>query len=127
MAETAYALYFESKNVVRLKKGVLIDGFLDLGDKAFDVNNFTPKLLRKGFSFYPLYMLKWDCVNPSEEFNPTFKRNEKISPEILKKTLSLKILGNMLKIKKRFPPLLLLGIGLAFGAFFAYLFLSVLG
>jgi hypothetical protein len=123
---TGYALYFESEDVAKLVKGKLEDGMLDIGDKMFDVNSFKPRMLRKGFGFYPLYLIRWDCVNPENEFNPKFEPDNKLSPEILKKTMSLKVLGNMLKVKREVNKILWLIIGLAFGAFLAYALFAVM-
>jgi len=44
-----------------------------------------------------------------------FTQDKKISPEMLKKTMRLSILGNMLKIKKQAPSVILLIIGVIIG------------
>lgn len=116
----AYVLYFETKDVVRLVKAKLEDGMVIFENKAFDVDKFQPRVLKKGFSYYPLYMLKWGSIHPCEEFNPIFEEDKKINPEILRKTISLKILGNMLKLKKEFSPLLLIIMGAVLGFFLTY-------
>jgi hypothetical protein len=70
----------------------------------------------------PLYILKWNSVEPSSNIhkpvmgyhrdtvsssfsrakgvNPLFNENGVISPEMLRKLVGLKILGNMIKVKK---------------------------
>jgi hypothetical protein len=120
-----YVLFFENNDICELRKVELREGMLDLGDKAFDVNNFRPKMLKKGFgSYVPLYLVRWDSINPPEEINPIFSPNDEMNPELLKKTVSFKILGNLITLRKSaISPIILLLIGLAFGGFLAYILL----
>lgn len=116
----AYVLYHESEAVVRLEKKEIKDGNIEVGEKSFDVDGYKPKLMKTRFGYMPLYMLKWDNVNPPAEFNPIWKPDKDISPEIYHKTMKMKILGNMLKISKPRNVWLMVGIGVAFGVFVAY-------
>lgn len=118
-----YVLYHETKDLVRLVKTEVKDGMVDVEDKMFDIDKFEPKLIKIsgiGGGIYPLYMLKWDSVNPAENFNPIFEKDKEVNPEVLKKTMSLKILGNMLKIKKPISPIIMIMIGVVFGGFVVY-------
>lgn len=125
MSAKAYVLYFESEDVAKLIKTKLEDGMIDTGDKLFNVGDRKPKMIRTMFGYYPLYALRWDSINPADDFNPTFKPDKDINPEILKKTMSLKVLGNMLKIKKAIGGIWMILVGLIFGAFLAYLILTI--
>jgi hypothetical protein len=116
----AYVLYHESEAIVKLEKKEIKDGNIEIGDKAFDVDGYKPKLLKTRFGYMPLYMLKWDAINPPTEFNPSFNPDKNINPEIYQKTMKMKILGNMLKITKTRNIWLIAGIGIAFGVFVAY-------
>jgi hypothetical protein len=116
----AYVLYHESEAIVKLEKKSIENGHIEIGDKSFDVDGFKPKLLKTAFGYQPLYMLKWDTVNPPTEFNPSFKPDKDVSPEVYHKTMTMKILGNMLKTEKKRNVWLMVGIGVAFGIFMAY-------
>jgi hypothetical protein len=116
----AIVLYHESEDVVKLEKKEIKDGNITIGDKTFDIDKFRPKLIKRGFGYMPLYMLKWDTMNPPTEFNPTFNPDKNLNPEIYQKTMRLKILGNMLKIEKKKNIWLLVAVGVAFGIFLAY-------
>jgi hypothetical protein len=70
-------------------------------------------------------MLKWDGVNPPTEFNPTFNTDSKMNPELYNRMLNLKILGNMLKVKKPVNSLLYIILGLAFGGFLVYYLIAM--
>jgi hypothetical protein len=119
MAVKAHALYHESEDVVVLKKGKIEDGMLDTGDKLFDIDGVKPKMFKTGMGGYsPLYMVKWDCTKPSEDFH--FAPTANINPQTLKKTMSLQILGNMLKLKKPMPALFLIIMGIALGGILIY-------
>jgi hypothetical protein len=115
-----YILYHESENMVKLERKEVKDGNISIGDKSFDIDGFRPKMLKTRFGFMPLYMLKWDAVNPPTDFNPVFKPDKDVSPEIYHKTMRMKILGNMLKLKKEVNAWLIAGVGVAFGAFIIY-------
>jgi hypothetical protein len=122
MAVKAHALYHESEDVVVLRKGKLIDGMLDTGDKMFNVDSVKPKLLKTAMGYSPIYMVKWDCTTPSEDFH--FKPDKDVNPQVLKKTMSLQILGNMLKLKKQMPSLFLIIMGVALGGILIYSLIS---
>jgi hypothetical protein len=117
----AMILYHENENIIRLERTEIKDGNITIGDKTFDVDKFKPKLLKKGIGYMPLYMLKWDTINPPTDFNPTFSPDKDgITPEIYHKTMKMKILGNMLKVEKKRNVWMLVIIGAAFGVFIFY-------
>jgi hypothetical protein len=117
----AMILYHENENIIRLERTEIKDGNITIGDKTFDVDKFKPKLLKKGIGYMPIYMLKWDTINPPEDFNPTFRADKDgITPEIYHKTMKMKILGNMLKVEKKRNVWMLVIIGAAFGVFIFY-------
>lgn len=121
-------IYFDTENIAHLVKKEIKDGMVEIGDKAWDISKFKPFILKKGLSYVPLYFIKWDNVYPANltVMKPEFNDNNiEINPEILRKTMSLKILGNMLKIRKPFPPLLLIILGLIFGGFLTYLLIAM--
>ncbi|MEM2506257.1 MAG: hypothetical protein QXF61_04355 [Nitrososphaeria archaeon] len=117
----AYALLFETEDVATLRKGRLENGILDFGDRAFNVSKAKAKMLKKSFGYYPLYILRWDSVEPAENLNPKFTPDEDVDPDNLKRLISLRILGNLIGLKKRTVgaiPLIL--IGLFFGMMIGY-------
>lgn len=108
----AYVLYFESEDVVALKKVPIKDGRIRIEDKDFIVDYFKPKLLKKPFGGYePIYMLKWNDVYPAKNFNPIFEEKIKhVSPEALNRFIDLKILANLIGARKEgFPRGLITG------------------
>jgi hypothetical protein len=119
-----YALYFESEDVARLVKANLNNGFLEFEDKSFFVNENKALKLKTPFGYSPLYVLRWDSIYPSENFNPKFNPDKQLNPEIIHKTMRLKILGNLLILKQPINPLMLLLIGLAFGGFLMYFLIA---
>jgi hypothetical protein len=122
----AFILYHVTENIVNLEKKEVKDGNITIGDKSFDVDGFKPKMIKRGFGYMPLYMLKWDTINPPTDFNPTFKPDKDITPEIYHKTMKMKILGNMLKLDKgHFNVWMVVAIGIAFGIFVAYYLFSM--
>jgi hypothetical protein len=116
----SYVLYFDSEGMVKLERRNVKDGNIVINDKSFDVDSFVPRLLKTRFGVYPIYMLKWDTINPPINFNPTFNPDKSISPEIYHKTMKMKILGNMLKVKKETNVWMMIAIGVAFGVFVMY-------
>jgi hypothetical protein len=117
-------LYFETEDVARLVKANLKNGFLEFEDKSFIVNENKALKLKTAFGYSPLYILRWDSIYPSEDFNPKFNPDKELNPEIVHKTMRLKILGNLLILKKPVSPLILLLIGLAFGGFLMYFLIA---
>jgi hypothetical protein len=122
----AYILFFKTENDAELVKQKIEDGNITIKDKTFDVDGFRPKLLRTSFGSFPLYLLKWDCMNPPTEVNPVFKQDKDVTPEIYNKTMKMKILGNMLKIKGGgIGNWMYAAIGVAFGIFMAYYLITM--
>lgn len=108
-------LFFDSKNEARLKKVKVKDGMVDIEGKSYIVDASVPLHLKTRFGFVPLYILKWDSIVPATNINPAklpatrvdpkFKtpKETKMTPELLKKLISLKILGNMITTPKKLP------------------------
>jgi hypothetical protein len=121
-----YFLFHETEDIVKLEKKEIKDGQVTIGEKTFDIDKYKPKLFKTGLGYFPFYMLKWDSMNPPEEFNPVFKEDKNVTPEIYHKTMKMKILGNMLKIKKEGANTwILIAVGAAFGIFIAYYLISM--
>lgn len=120
----AKILFFESGREARLLDLPVEDGSVVIENKEFIVDTAEPLLLRSRFGYQPLYILKWNSVQPStnihiERVNPEFEKSE-VTPEMLKKMMNLKILGNMIKTKKPIPNLTWAGIGLFVGILLMY-------
>lgn len=145
----AKVLYFNSKNDARLVTKEIEDGSIIIEDKQFFVDDARPLMLQTKLGTIPLYLLKWNEVQPSTNLNPpigSFKGRiikrkilpskgdfknidpkwanswkKDMTPELIKKMMGLKILGNMIKVKKPAPTgLLFLIIGLVTGALLLY-------
>jgi len=134
----AYALLFDTKRMCKLIKTNVEDGHIFIEDKAFYVDTNEPLYLRKWHSTVPLYILKWNDIKPSKNINPEkpnskviervqpeFESDEKtpeIIPELYRKLIGLKILGNMIKVRKKpeFLEFLYIGIGLVVGVLLMY-------
>jgi len=95
-----YALLFESDDVCVVRAGNVEGGILDLGDMAFDVTGQKALMIKKGFGYYPFYILRFDSVKPSF-LNPKFEPDDKIDPKNFKRLISLRIIGNLIKLEKR--------------------------
>jgi hypothetical protein len=135
----ASLLYFDSKGLARLVNREIKDGSVDLEDKAWQIDPEPPMLLKKGLGFRPFYIVSWRSVFPAISYQspnnatsdkkvltltPVFKDTKEITPEMYKKTMKLKILGNMLKVKKETPSWTFLIIGAVFGAFVLYFLIA---
>jgi hypothetical protein len=126
----AWFLYFDHNNICRLVKKKVKDGQADIEDKRFHIDLSKPLLWKRKYFFglmetpyEPLFIIKWDEIYPDKTVNPidpAYLTNEKVNPEMLKKTMSLKIIGNMLKTPKEVNWLMVALIGIAFGAFVMY-------
>lgn len=137
----ARVLYFNSKNEALLLKKKVEDGFIHFKEKAFYVENSRPILLKGRMGYTPLYLIKWDTVQPAKvdlsnvlpkkvrkelekkqvkiPQNVTqvvFQRDKDYTPEALKKTVSLTILGNMIKLRREVAGIVPMIIGVVIGA-----------
>lgn len=124
-------LLHNSKNQARLMKKKIEDGCVEIEGKQFVIDASYPLLVKTWFGYKPLYICKWSDVTPAENTNPNkievfkrvdpkFKGEFKITPEILRKMMNLKILGNMIKTKKPTGGFIFLIIGLIVGALILY-------
>jgi len=114
-------LLLDSDNEARMVEGDVKDGIANVDGKAFFIDTSTPIILKGTMSAKPLYIIKWSEIKPSANFNPSFKAddvettlvkgekpkfakqtkaNKDVTPELFKKLIGLKILGNMIKSKK---------------------------
>jgi len=119
----AWFLYFDHNNICKLVRKKVKDGQADIEDKRFHVDLSKPLLLKRGLGFQPLFIIKWSDVYPDGVVNPVelkFMKDNTVNPEMLKKTMSLKIIGNMLKSPREVNWFLMALIGTAFGAFVMY-------
>lgn len=133
----AVILLFDAENEARLFKRKIKDGCVTVEDKQFLIDEAEPVMLRSkmGGSYSPLYILKWDTLEPATNTNPSkflearqnmpkiktkklspeFKDRYGMSPELFRKMMGMQILGNMIKPKKEFPNIILLIGGLIIG------------
>lgn len=109
-----YFLYFDTKDVVKLIKREIKDGTVDIDGKSFVLDETQPKIYNTKFGFKPLYLVKWDNVAPIIIKDGEIKSSE-ITPEMLRKLINMKILGNMIKTSKPMPSFFLLIAGLVIG------------
>jgi hypothetical protein len=113
-------LFFDSERNCRLVKAEIKDGHVMIEDKMFNIDTNEPLLLKDWRSYTPLYILKWDSIEPASNINtkingvgandpnektkvtrvnPEFRDTE-ITPEMYRKIMNMKILGNMIKTRK---------------------------
>lgn len=113
-------LYLKSDYEGVIKDVKVKDGKIDIEDKQFDTANAIPILLQSdkplNKSVVPLYILKHDTIEPSINIHkrrivkkdrngdiisvtPEFVNKGMITPELQKKMIGMKILGNMIKMK----------------------------
>lgn len=122
-------VYFDQNDIATLMKKKVKDGKVDIEDKSFLVDLSRAKFLKTTFGYSPLFFVKHDSVYPDNKLNPIYPefalKGDKVNPEILRKTMSLKILGNMLKVKKEIGWFKPTAIGLAFGAFVMYYLIAM--
>lgn len=150
----ARILYFDSKNIVRFIKTKVIDGCVIIENKLFMVDQSNPLYFKKPFGGYePMWLVKWSDVIPSENVNPvvsqsstqknpeeklntTLKKLDRIeplfkdfrndiSPEMLRKMMGMKILGNMIKTTKPIPAFLIALMGVVVGGLIFFLLMKL--
>lgn len=117
----------------KLLTGKIEDGVTNLDNKQFFVDQSNPIWLEKGLSQRPLYIIKWSSIQPATNLNPIGDKHEliqnltpspiktdkqkpqfrdkyDITPDLFRKLSGMKILGNMIPIKKQrnFGPILLM-------------------
>jgi len=126
---TAKFLLFESNNTAKMISKKIKDGFVEIENKKFLIQNTNPLFVEKKFFGFPLgvqplYIVKWDDIEPSSNIltstNPEFENKHDITPEMLRKLTGLKILGNMIKTQKSFSGFLVMIAGLVSGALIMY-------
>lgn len=114
------------------------NGMIEYKEKTFLVDSFMPiRVLKKSLfssKIVNMYILKHDTVIPSDNMNPTgenlkmlfpqFASTMKMTPEMLKKLINMKILGNMIKTKKDSSNLLWIMVALVAGFAVMYLLVS---
>ena len=122
-------LLMESENVASLNKVNITDGAVTIGDKTFFIDAHYPINLKGKFGgFTPLYICKWDKLEPSENMNKDMQKEElkriypefsqkkhDLTPEMARKLMGLKILGNMIKPKSSIGNIMLLIMGVVVG------------
>ena len=113
-------LYMKSDYEAVMQEVKVKDGKIDIDDKQFDTANAVPLLLQSSKplnkSVEPLYILKHDAIEPSinvhrrkvvkkdkegriVSITPEFVNKGMITPELQKKMIGMKVLGNMIKMK----------------------------
>jgi hypothetical protein len=119
-------LHFESEDVARILDGEIKDGCVVIDGKQYILDTSSPKFLKTKFGYTPLYITKWNVTEPAsnihkpnpkglQRFDPKFKERYDITPEMLRKLMGLKILGNMIKTKEPIGGWLWLILGLIAG------------
>lgn len=112
-------LLLKANNHGKFVKAEINDGSVIIENKEFMVDISNPILIEKGFGFKPLYIIKWSSTVPStnlhkvgpiqyvedkvptaERHRPEFRDKYDMTPEMLKKIMGMKILGNMIKTKQ---------------------------
>lgn len=124
MSVKAYFLLLDTNNHGEIIKSKIEDGCVIIKDKQFIIDVSNPILLKKGTGVKPLYILKWSASQPSsnihtpkrdengvqmvedtkipaERIKPRFEDKYELTPEMLRKVMGMKILGNMIKVPKK--------------------------
>lgn len=120
MSVKAMFLLLDTNNHAELVKAKIEDGCVIIKDKQFIIDTSNPILLKKGMGVKPLYILKWSATQPStnihnaneiqnvedtkisvERVKTRFEDKYELTPEMLRKIMGLKILGNMIKVPKK--------------------------
>lgn len=120
MGIKAYFLLLDTNNHGEIVKAKIEDGCVIIKDKQFIVDTSNPILLKKGTGVKPLYILKWSATQPSsnihqgnpiqevsdtkfpaERIRTRFEDKYDLTPEMLRKIMGMKILGNMIKVPKK--------------------------
>ena len=107
----SYVLLFETDEVARFIKTKVKDGVVNIDDKTFFIDKAKPIMLKTKLGYSPLYILKWSDVEPARNVhtrkltpvNPKFKEIDDktvVTPELFRRLIGLKILGNMIKPKR---------------------------
>jgi len=118
MAKSLFLL-LKANNHGKIVKAEIHDGTVIIENKQFLVDTANPILLEKGLGVKPLYILKWSSTVPStnlhkvgpvqyvedmklpgERRRPEFSDKYNMTPEMMKKLMGMKILGNMIKTKQ---------------------------
>jgi hypothetical protein len=144
MASKSMFLYFDTNKVGKLIKRTIKDGFVEIEDKLFMVDEANPLLIKSGQGYKPLYIVKWSNVAPSTNINEKVQKPlEKLSPEfnddlsggemtpeMLRKLTGLKILGNMIKTKPKTELggiwMLILGLIAGFGILYSLIAFGII-
>jgi hypothetical protein len=124
----AWFLYFDQNNMCKLVHKKVKTGHVDIEDKRFHIDISKPLLWERGLflmpkRYEPLFIIKWNEIYPDKTVNPVdpmYMTDKTVDPELLKKTMSLKIIGNMLKSPKEVNWLLIAIFGVGLGAFIVY-------
>jgi hypothetical protein len=146
----AMFLVLHANNHGKFVSAKIQDGCVIIDNKQFFVDQSNPILIEKAISMKPLYIIKWSAVQPATNMNPqgkvpeadkgvvqhlspspikpdkmvpSFKDKYDVTPDMFRKIMGMKILGNMIKTKKsmNLGPILLIvlmvvaGIGAYFG------------
>jgi hypothetical protein len=104
-------LLFETENMARLVDGDVKDGSVVIEGKQYILDTSRPIELVTKFGYAPLFIVKWNVIEPAsnihkqnprglQKFDPHFKERYDINPEMLRKMMGLKILGNMIRTKE---------------------------
>lgn len=123
-------LMLQNNNDGELLKGKIEDGKVEINKKEFILDNSYPIRVKKGIiGGADLYILKWDNIRPAknvhrlvkevddngniidqpvllrnakvEKIYPKFEKEYDMTPDQLKRMSGMKILGNMIPIKKQ--------------------------
>jgi hypothetical protein len=128
----AYFLYFDHQNICKLAHKKVKEGEVDIEGKRFHVDLSKPLLWHKGIfgfqKFEPLFLIKWNEIYPEQTVNPVdpqYMTDNKVSPEMLKKTMGLKIIGNMLKSPREVNWFFIVLAGIGFGIFLTYYLIAL--
>jgi len=126
-------LFLDAEKHGRLLRAKVRDGCVQVEDKMFLLEKSHPITLSGGMfgGTKQLYIINWNNPVPSVNYNykgmnvkigkmghadpEFFKSKDFPSPEMFRKLMGMKILGNMIKSRKEFPSLILLIVGLVLG------------
>lgn len=125
MSVKALFLLLDSNNHGEIVKAKIEDGCVIIKDKQFIVDTSNPILLKKGTGVKPFYILKWSATQPStnihavkkdatgsvqyvedtkipgEKIRTQFQDKYDLTPDMLRKIMGMRILGNMIKVPKK--------------------------
>jgi len=123
MAKSLFLL-LKANNHAKIVSAEIKDGCVIIEGKQFIVDTSSPILIEKRFgSVKPLYILKWSSTVPStnihskgliqevsdskleaERVQTSFDDKYNMTPEMLRKIMGMKILGNMIKVPEKKVP-----------------------